>query len=337
MNDFYSMNDFYLIDKIDAHVHLNSEKTELLELAKENMFKLIAIKTDVPFFPSLEKQQKFIDLSCKQYNEGINFLTTFSLQSWNSKNWADQTIEKLRIDFNNGALGVKIWKNIGMTFRNIENQFVMIDDLHFGPVINYIIQQNKVILGHLGEPKNCWLPLESMTVKNDKEYFKDHPEFHMFLHPEYPSYDDQIRARDNLLKMHPKLKFIGAHLGSLEWSIDELAKRFEQFPNFAVDMADRICHLQYQSKKDWETVRNFIIKYQDRFLYATDFIVESSVDTNIRNAWQQTWINDWKYFTTHERMTAKNVEGEFHGLHLPKKVIENIYYNNAIKLFNIKK
>jgi hypothetical protein len=336
MNDFYSMDDFYLIDKIDAHIHLNSERTELFELAKENKFKFITIKTDVPFFPSLAKQQEFIDLAHKQYNEGINFLTTFSLQSWGSKNWADQTIEKLKVDFDNGALGVKVWKNIGMTFRNTENQFVMIDDLHFDPVVNYIIQQNKVILGHLGEPKNCWLPLESMTVKNDKEYFKEHPEFHMFLHTEYPSYNAQIVARDNLLMRHPTLQFIGAHLGSLEWSIDELAKRLEKFPNMAVDMADRICHLQYQSKNNREMVRDFLIKYQNRVIYATDFIVESSMDANVKDIWKQTWINDWKYFVTNESMTDKKVNGEFFGLHLPKEVIKKIYFYNAIKWFNIK-
>ena len=92
----------------------------------------------------------------------------------------------------------------------------------------------------------------------------------MFLHPEYPSYEDQINARDHLLELHPDLKFIGCHLGSLEWNVDELAKRLDKFPDLAVDMSARICHLQYQSAKDREKVRDFCIKYQDRLLYGTD-------------------------------------------------------------------
>ena len=92
----------------------------------------------------------------------------------------------------------------------------------------------------------------------------------MFLHPEYPSYEDQINARDHLLELHPDLIFIGCHLGSLEWNVDELAKRLDKFPNMAVDMAARICHLQYQSQRTAIKVRDFCIKYQDRLLYGTD-------------------------------------------------------------------
>ena len=51
-----------------------------------------------------------------------------------------------------------------------------------------------------------------------------------------------------MLEKHPDLQFIGAHLGSLEWSVDELAKRLNKFPNMAVDMAARISHLQYEAK-----------------------------------------------------------------------------------------
>ena len=92
----------------------------------------------------------------------------------------------------------------------------------------------------------------------------------MYRHPEFPSYEDQIVARDRMLEKHADLQFVGAHLGSLEWSVDELAKRLDRFPNMAVDMAARIPHLQVQSVKNWQKVHDFMIKYQDRLIYATD-------------------------------------------------------------------
>jgi hypothetical protein len=52
-----------------------------------------------------------------------------------------------------------------------------------------------------------------MTVNNDRNYFKNHPEYHMYLHPEYPTYDDQINARDRFVEKHPDMRFVGAHLG----------------------------------------------------------------------------------------------------------------------------
>ena len=49
--------------------------------------------------------------------------------------------------------------------------------------------------------------------------------------------------------------------------VDELAKRLDRYPNFAVDTAARIVHFQVQDQKK---VRSFILKYQDRLLYGTD-------------------------------------------------------------------
>jgi predicted TIM-barrel fold metal-dependent hydrolase len=191
-------------------------------------------------------------------------------------------------------------------------------------------------MAHLGEPKNCWLPLDSMTVNGDRNYYKNHPEYHMFLHPENPSYEDQVAARDRFVGRHPEMRFVGAHLGSLEWSVDELAKRLDKFPNMAVDMAARISHLQYQSRLDRKKVRDFIIKYKDRLIYATDAgLSQNSNPENTRKGLHNTWLSDWNYFATHDTLTSTQVNGEFLGLQLPRDVIDRIYYKNAIHWFGI--
>jgi predicted TIM-barrel fold metal-dependent hydrolase len=109
-----------------------------------------------------------------------------------------------------------------------------------------------------------------MSTDNDREYFKEHPQYHMFLHPEMPSYEDQIAARDRFVAAHPQLRFVGAHLGSLEYDTDRIAAFLDKYPNANVDMAARMSQVQYQSVRDYDKVRNFFIKYQDRLLYGTD-------------------------------------------------------------------
>jgi hypothetical protein len=212
----------------------------------------------------------------------------------------------------------------------------MIDHPKFDPVIKYIIKEGKTVMGHLGEPKNCWLPLDQMTVNNDRSYFKEHSEYHMYLHPEYPSYEDQINARDRLVAKHPDMRFVGAHLGSLEWDVDELAKRLVKFPNMAVDMAARIPHLQHLTRENREKVRQFFIQYQDRLIYATDSgISPDSNPENEKKDLHNTWINDWKYFVTDETLTSPHVNGDFQGLKLPKNVIDKIYRENAMRWFQM--
>lgn len=335
---YYTMDDFLSTKKIDAHTHLDAGSSAMTEQAIADNFRLVFINTDAPDeLVTIDDQFSFASAQHKQFPDRANFVTTFSLKNWNSADWADQTIAKLKEDFKNGAIGVKVWKNIGMTYKDSTGQFIMIDNPRFDPVIQFIEDQHKVLVGHLGEPKNCWLPIDQMTVNGDKSYFKDHPQYHMFLHPEYPSYDEQIAARDRFLERHPTLRFVGAHLGSLEWSVDELAKRLDKFPNMGVDMAERICHLQYQAQKDYKKVRNFILKYQDRLMYGTDFsIIESSNVQESKAHWHEVWLSDWKYFVTDEKMTVPSVDGEIDGLKLPKEVVDKIYYKNAVKWFDMK-
>ena len=56
-----------------------------------------------------------------------------------------------------------------------------------------------------GRARNAWLPLEEMTIRGDREYFTEHPQYHMAAHTEWPSYEEQVAARDRMLDKHPQL------------------------------------------------------------------------------------------------------------------------------------
>ena len=177
----------------------------------------------------IDEQLKITTAIEHQYPAKFAFFGTFSVDSFGKQGFIEETIARIDLCMKSGASGIKIWKNIGMVLKDSAGHYVMVDDQAFEPVFNYL-ENNKIpMLAHLGEPKDCWLSEKEMTVDNDRRYYKNHPQYHMFLHPEAPSYEDQINARDNVLKKHPNLNFIGAHLASLEWSVDELAKRFDQF------------------------------------------------------------------------------------------------------------
>jgi predicted TIM-barrel fold metal-dependent hydrolase len=334
---YYQTEDFAKVRKIDTHTHHNAESTALTDAAKSANFYLLTVSVDVPSYPSLEEQIR-LGLFQKTSNPNhIDFLSTISLENWSDPNWANQEIERIKKTFEQGAIGIKIWKNIGMTYKDENGNFIMADHPRLEPIFQFVQDQGKTLMAHLGEPKNCWLPLGEMTVNNDRTYFKEHPEYHMFLHPEYPSYEQQVEARDNLLKKFQSIRFVGAHLGSLEWSVDELAKRLDAFPNLAVDMAARIGHLQFQSQKDREKIRNFMIQYQDRLIYGTDLGISGTPDAErVKANAIGTWQEDWNFFVTDEVMENRVVAGSFRGLKLPKEVIDKIYYSNAVKWFDIK-
>ena len=334
-SQYYTEADYYTTKKADTHVHINTAETYFITFSAKENFRLIDLNVDAPGYPTIEQQRSFLIRHIKEFPDELCFCTTFRTDNgFEDADWQKRTIDYLKSSFDSGAIGVKVWKNIGMSLKNKKGEFVMIDDPRFDPIIDFISQSGKTLVGHLGEPKNCWLPLNEMTVNNDRAYFKEHPEYHMYLHPEYPSYQNQIDARDHMLRKHPALRFDGAHLASLEWSVDELAKRLDSFPNMAVDMAERVCHLQYQCIQNYQKVRDFVIKYQDRLLYATDLEVNDSTDsTEAKKHIHDTRFGHWKFFISDSVMTTPEVNGSFRGLHLPKEVVNKIYLKNAEKWF----
>ncbi|MEO8961502.1 MAG: amidohydrolase family protein [Ginsengibacter sp.] len=333
-DSYYSIDDYSGVKKIDVHTHAITTRPDFVQQAKADNFTLISLNTEVPYYPPIDSQQFITQVLHREFPKDLYYITTFSTENINEPGWSDQQLAYLKNSFDSGALGIKVWKNIGMTVKNKDSNFIMIDDPVFDPIFNYLEQNNIPVIGHIGEPKNCWLPLDQMTTNNDRNYFKQHPDYHMYLHPEYPSYDTIMQARDHLLEKHPKLRFIGAHLTSLDWSVDEIAGRLEKFPNMAVEPAQRLGQLQYQSIENWQKVRDFFIKYQDRIMYGTDMEDNSSMTTaEVRSRAHELWLRDWRYFTTGDSLQSPYVNKKFKGLHLPKSVIDKIYYDNADKWY----
>lgn len=102
----------------------------------------------------------------------------------------------------------------------------------------------------------------------------------------------------------------------------------------AVDMAARISHLQFQSVKNWQKVHDFIMKYQDRLIYATDHGVEPKTNfVELNKSVHGTRVSDWRFFATNDEMNVSDFSEKFKGLKLPKEVIDKIYRKNAEKWF----
>jgi predicted TIM-barrel fold metal-dependent hydrolase len=331
---FYTVADFSTVRKIDTHIHLNTVQETFVDQAQKDNVQFLDIVDDRPFGITMKDQEEIAIRQTKKYPHQIKYATTFSTARFGESSWENEAIASLKNSFQNGAIAVKVWKNIGMALKDSSGKFVMIDDKRFDRILSFLEDNNIPLIGHLGEPRECWLPLDKMVLH--KSYFAEHPEYHMYLHPEYPSYEMQIAARDNMLAKHPRMKFVGAHLGSLEWNLDELAKRLDRFDNMCVDLA-RMPDLFLHAKNDWQKTRDFFIKYQDRLLYATDVQVAETKDTASYNkSIHDARIRYWTFFATDENMNEP-VVGSFKGLHLPQSVIGKIYYGNArrwLRIFN---
>lgn len=315
------------IPKIDVHAHYRTAHPELVPtLDAWNMRAVLVNVTS-----DGEHEQKWTDMRAlaAAYPNRFALVTTFDPFRFNEPDFAADVVEQLGRDIAAGAQAVKVWKNVGLEVKDREGRYVQIDHPRFQPIWDFLIAEGIPVLAHIAEPQAAWLPLDA----DDPHfwYYSNHPEYHAYQHPEMPRWETIIAARDRWLAGNPRLTVIGAHLGSLERDVAEVAKRLETYPNFFVETAARVNDLAMQPS---EKVRDFMIRYQDRVLWGTD-LGEGSVGASRLDA---VFTQHWSYLAGRDTVTLGSATGwhrSVPGLRLPLGVLEKIGHRNAERLLNM--
>ena len=325
--------------RIDAHIHVNGDHEQciaLLERLDLKLFNVCVAHTGEAWRVWREACQALAEQTPKRYA----WCTTFDVPEFRRiddtrrindmrADYAERVIAELEQDFAQGAVACKVWKNVGMEIRKPSGEFLMVDDPLFDPIYEYLARSGVPALMHIGEPLTCWQPLDENRPHYG--YYSKHPEWHMYYKPEYPSHGQIMDARDRMLARHPRMRVVGAHLGSLEYDVAEIAKRLEQYPNFAVDTSARMKDLAFQ---DPETVRQFLTAYSDRVLFGTDIVARqalSDLPDKEREEWlaqiEAVYRQEFAYYETEETFEVAN--REVRGLGLPAAVLDKLYHDNA--------
>jgi predicted TIM-barrel fold metal-dependent hydrolase len=264
---------------IDAHAHLPADHPDAQALLAELGVQVLNISLgldsagrwrDSPM-SGVEPYQRLAEAGPKRFAWCTAFDPPSASDLATPSAFTERTIALLARDFAGGAVACKVWKNIGLEVRDADGRFVMVDSPLLAPIFDFIAREERALILHTGEPRACWLPLEPNRPHFD--YYSQHPEWHMHGRADFPSHAELIAARDRVLERHPRLRVIGAHLGSLEYDVGELEARFQRFANFSVDTAERLRDLAAQPL---ERVQSFFEAYGERILYGSDLLFETA-------------------------------------------------------------
>jgi predicted TIM-barrel fold metal-dependent hydrolase len=319
---------FAAVQPIDTHAHAfkpDSNFYAMMDRLHLHVLDICVANKNDPNFPSLSAKIKAAKAFVRGSNGRAALCTTFDPFKFSDPSFPKEAIQQINQDFDDGAVAVKIWKNVGMELKNSKGEFVLPDDPRFEPIYQDIAAHRKTLIAHLAEPDSCWLPPNQNSP--DYSYYQEHPEWYMYTKPDHPSKQAILHARDHLVEENPNLRVVGAHLGSMEGNIDELSSHLDRYPNFAVDTAARVIYLGLAPR---EKVRQLLIRHQDRFLYATDLQLFPSYNTRRSiSAWQKRYVTDWRFFSTDAMV---DYEGhKVRGLQLPEQVLRKLYHDNAIR------
>ncbi len=330
------------LERIDFHTHLFYDRPFLPELMEEwNMrVGVINITGKKIFDESMDRRWRAMQAMKDRYPDRFFLCTSFDPESIDEPGFAEQVIRGLEDDLAQGAILVKVWKDIGLDVRDRSGRYVMIDDQRFRPIWDFLADRGIPVLAHIAEPRAAWRPLDRKSPHY--AYYSTHPQYHLYTIPDTPSWEDLIDARDRWVEQNPGLTIIGAHFGSTEHDVVAVAERLDRFPNFFVDTAERFGDLIIQ---DGDAVRTFFLSYHDRILYGTDVIwdrpasaVSSEEQTREHASYQELLETHWNYLSGSDVITIadKLIEPlQVEALHLPRHVLEDVYARNAQRLLHL--
>ncbi len=232
-------------------------------------------------------------------------------------NWSEKAAKQLEEDVKNGAKGLKIYKSLGLRYKDNDGNRLAIDDPRLDPIWAKCAELGIPVLIHAADPKSFW---DEMDSKNERWLeLKTRPGRKRSATDPAP-WQQIIDEQHAMFKKHPNTKFINAHMGWYANNLKKLGTLLDEMPNMSVGIGAIIAELGRQPK----AAHAFFVKYQDRILFGKDSWKPEEFPTYFR-----VLESDDEYFPYYKKYHAF---WAMYGLDLPDEVLKKVYYKNALNL-----
>jgi predicted TIM-barrel fold metal-dependent hydrolase len=222
---------------------------------------------------------------------------------------------QLEDDIKAGAMGLKVFKDLGMFDRKADGSRLPVDDPELDPIWETCARLNVPVLIHVAEPPAFFEPFDYTNERwLELALYRDR------RHQDGVRFEQLMTERNNMIRKHANTKFILAHFG---WHANDLAragKLLEQYPNVYYDVAAVL----YDFGRQPRAAHDFFVKYQDRILFGKD----SYQPDEYPYYWRVFETND-EYFDYYREYHAF---WELNGIGLPDQVLRKLYNGNALRL-----
>jgi predicted TIM-barrel fold metal-dependent hydrolase len=232
--------------------------------------------------------------------------------------WAEKAVAQLEADVAAGAVGVgEISKSLGLSVRKADGTRLRIDDPALDPVWEACARLGIPVFIHTADPQEFWEPIDYQN-----ERWLELALFPRRRYPpeEFPSFEELMTERDNLLRRHPRTTFVIAHMGWHANDLGRLAKLLDEMPNVYTEVGAVL----YDIGRQPHAAHDFFVKYQDRILFGKD----SFQPEEYPYYWRVFETRD-EYFDYYRHYHAF---WKLYGIDLPDEVLAKVYYGNALRI-----
>ncbi|WP_336514703.1 amidohydrolase family protein [Pollutibacter soli] len=302
---------------IDVHNHQFNMPTMDLgvlirEMDKLNMKVMVNLSGE-----SGEKIKSSISNIRKNYPGRFIVFANIDFKGVGESGWGEAAAKKLEEDVKNGANGLKIYKSLGFSVKDIDGKLVAVDDPRLDPIWKKAGELKIPVIIHTADPKSFWDPMDEhnerwleLATHPNRKRGDDNPE----------PWEKLIEEQHRLFTKHKNTTFIAAHFGWYPNNLAKLSELLDAMPNVVVEFGAVIAELGRQPKM----ANAFFTKYQDRILFGKDSWVPEEYATYFR-----VLETSDEYFPYHKKYHAF---WRMYGMGLSDEILKKVYYKNALRI-----
>lgn len=246
-----------------------------------------------------------------------------------------------------GAVGLKIYKALGLGYELADGTLLTVDDPRLDAVFARAGELDLPVLIHTGDPQAFFRP---PTPDNERyAELEVHPGWSFWGLREngepWPSWQEVFDQFERRVARSTGTTFIGAHFGNAPEEPETVARMLEAYPNLYVETGARVPEM---GRFPAARMRQIFERFHDRVLFGTDFQVSRRGELALGSMGEAPdpesrvpffFESTYRYFETADRgfEHPTPIQGDWtiDGIALPRHVLEDFYWRNAARLFHL--
>ena len=231
--------------------------------------------------------------------------------------WKEKEVAALEQAVKDGAIGLKVAKNLGLFAKKADGSRLKVDDPDLDPIWRLCAALDIPVLIHIADPAQFFEPIDyrnerwlELSIFPNRAYPPDR----------FPRFEELIGERDRMFARHPKTRFINAHFGWHGNDFGRASRLMDKLPNMVMEVGAVL----YEFGRQPRAAREFFTKYQDRVLFGKD----AYEPTEFPYFFRVFETND-EYFDYYRNYHA---HWKLYGMGLPDPILKKLYYQNALRI-----
>jgi predicted TIM-barrel fold metal-dependent hydrolase len=302
---------------VDIHSHQGVDAASAERLIKEMDALNLRLLVNLSGGSGERLQQNLEYIRNSPHKDRFRVFANVSFNGAGSPGWREQAAAGLAASIRDGAIGLKIYKQLGLSQRKADGTRLRIDDPELDPIWEVCARLNVPVLIHTADPAQFF---DEIDYTNERWLELSLFPGRQYPAERFPAFETLMAERDNLFERHPKTRFIAAHFAWHGNDLQRAARMLDSMPNVYLEVGAVL----YEFGRQPRASREFFTRYQDRILFGKDAYEPTEYPYYFRVF--ETGDEYFDYYRDYHAFW------KLYGMSLPDSILRKLYFGNALKV-----